>query len=90
MIGQVFERVLNLQKISELRSCTGLNPDTAMRVVKKEKMLKEALEEKRAQDQTDTFAELLGCQDFADKGLSKEMVEWILVSQGILLTQVRG
>jgi hypothetical protein len=89
VIDQVFQYVLELEKILELCSCTGLNRDTAMRVVKNEKDLKEALEEKCTQDQTDKFAELLGCQDFADKGLSKEMVEWILVSQGILLTQVR-
>jgi len=83
-------RLLELQKVSKLCvAITGLNPDTAMRVVKGKKPLQQALEEQRAQFQGDQFLGSLNLEGIAQHGLSKEMLEWLLVSHDILLTQAK-
>ena len=80
-------RLVILQKVSRLCRETGLQRDTAFRVVEGSKDLTQALEEQRLFNREQEFLTLFSLEDIAQNGLTPQLCEWVLVAQGILLAQ---
>ena len=105
LFDEFFPKLLMLSKVSKICDITSLPQDVAIRIVRGEKSLEEAILEHRDQNRKIEFLDRLKLsevdEDFWDKnardesrtsriqesGLPPGMLEWLLVSQEILLPQ---
>ncbi len=82
------DRFLELQKVSGLCAKMHIDKDVALRIIKGENRLVEAIAECRELARgPDFLAQLVDPDQMVAHGLSKELMEWIQVSQKVLLPQ---
>jgi hypothetical protein len=87
-IGDFLPRLLEVEKVDKLVLQSGIAPEVALRVVEGKKSLDEAYrEDQERQLLTGVFIQQLGVHAKVEGGLTKEMMEWLLVSQRALLVQ---
>jgi hypothetical protein len=65
-----------------------MEQDTLSRVLKGEVNLRVAIRNYQEQARQNEFLNCFDLEEIAEKGISKELMEWILVSQGILNPQI--
>ena len=84
------ERLLTLQKVYQIVKEFQISSEIAIRIVKGEKSPKDAiLEDYDRTRGNQLISRLIVSDKMATDGLSQELLEWLLVSQKILLPQVR-
>ncbi|MGA8164144.1 MAG: hypothetical protein WB791_03845 [Waddliaceae bacterium] len=86
-LDELKEIMNDLEKVKKIQQRLPLQNDTALRIVHGELDVREAacntLNRNRAQE----FLEALSLEEIESDGISSELMEWLLVSQGILLPQ---
>lgn len=85
-------RLLSLQKAIEVRSVVSelgvqIREEQAMRITEVPSSLGDIIESKQTEERNGEFITRLGLGEMHEKGLSPELMEWILVSQGVLCSQ---
>lgn len=79
-----------LAKIGKIPGVMGLNKEVLQRAIEKgDAELKSILENHLDQHRGKEFLDALNLEEMVSDGLTPQMIEWLLVSQGIFLPQVK-
>lgn len=85
-VSDFHEKSIELNRIKEIRKIVPINEDTIRRILKGEVNLKEAVKDQLDLQRREEFFERFELYEIEKQGVSKELLEWLLVP-GILLPQ---